>query len=172
MELDRRAIERQDFPNARRGYDPAEVDRHLRAIATAVEELKSTRSQSSTSLAGAAAERVESIVAAAEASAREIEQKAQADAKATREEADREAAERVAKAESMVSDMATRAQELKTEIDDFVARVAGLKTAVDTIRREFDDAAPAASGEAALEFEDTAIVEPEPEQKLDLDRLE
>ena len=92
MELERRYIEKSDFPQARKGYDPGEVDRHLRAIATAVEELKSTRAQSSTSLAGAAAERVEAIIAAAEASAREIE-----------ERAGRDAAERVKGAEQLVA---------------------------------------------------------------------
>ena len=40
MELDRQTIERQDFSQARRGYDPDEVDAHLTAIAAAVEELK------------------------------------------------------------------------------------------------------------------------------------
>jgi DivIVA domain-containing protein len=40
VELDRHSIERKDFPAARRGYDPDEVDRHLREIADAVDELR------------------------------------------------------------------------------------------------------------------------------------
>ena len=36
MELDRHFIERNDFGVARRGYDPDEVDRHLREIADAI----------------------------------------------------------------------------------------------------------------------------------------
>lgn len=40
MAFDRQSIERRDFPIARRGYDPASVDRHLAAIADAVEELQ------------------------------------------------------------------------------------------------------------------------------------
>ena len=40
MELERNAIERTDFAAARRGYDPEEVDRHLREIGEAVDELK------------------------------------------------------------------------------------------------------------------------------------
>lgn len=40
MAIDRQSIERRDFPIARRGYDPASVDRHLAAIADAVEELQ------------------------------------------------------------------------------------------------------------------------------------
>src|SRR5438067_485580 len=43
MELDRRYIERRDFPASRRGYDPDEVDRHLGMIAEAVEQLKASR---------------------------------------------------------------------------------------------------------------------------------
>ena len=33
MALDRQAIERTDFSQARKGYDPDEVDRHLAEIA-------------------------------------------------------------------------------------------------------------------------------------------
>lgn len=40
MAFDRQSIERRDFPIARRGYDPASVDRHLASIADAVEELQ------------------------------------------------------------------------------------------------------------------------------------
>jgi DivIVA domain-containing protein len=38
--FDRQSIERRDFPIARRGYDPASVDRHLTAIADVVEQLQ------------------------------------------------------------------------------------------------------------------------------------
>ena len=34
MDLDRQSIEQRDFPIGRRGYDPAAVDAHLRALAT------------------------------------------------------------------------------------------------------------------------------------------
>ena len=40
MELDRHRIERHDFAQARRGYDPEEVDRHLAELADAVEALR------------------------------------------------------------------------------------------------------------------------------------
>ena len=145
MELERRDIERTDFPQARRGYDTGEVDRHLRAIAAAVEELKSTRAQSAPSLAGAAAERVEAIVAAAEASARDIEERAQADAQAT-----------VANAEEMVAALVARAQELKTEVDEFVGRVVGLKAAVDTMHTDLAASVPGAVEPAP------ALASPEP----------
>src|SRR4051795_8881391 len=89
MELERQYIERRDFPPARRGYDPDEVDRHLRAVAEAVEALKGSQPrQAPTTVAGVAAERVQAIVEAAEASAREIEDRAKKDAEQTRSEAD------------------------------------------------------------------------------------
>src|SRR5947209_4517066 len=140
MELERRFIERQDFSQARRGYDPVEVDRHLQTVAQAVDELKAradAQPQQAT-LAGTAASRVESIVAAAEASAREIEEKAHADAQQVRDQAERDAAERISGAEEMVTNLTARAQELQREVDDFVARIGSLKGAVDTIRTEFD----------------------------------
>ena len=40
VDLDRQSIERRDFPIARRGYDPAVVDAHLRALAAEVQELR------------------------------------------------------------------------------------------------------------------------------------
>ena len=43
MELDRQSIERQDFSQARKGYDPDEVDAHLSALAAQIEELKSAQ---------------------------------------------------------------------------------------------------------------------------------
>src|SRR4051794_34372481 len=172
MDLDRRNIEKRDFSQARRGYDPGEVDRHLTAIAEAVEQLRQAQAheQQPTSLAGAAATRVEAIVAAAEASAREIEENARAEAAATREQAERDAAERVANAQEMVTSLTSRAQELEREVQDFVGRVGGLKAAVDSVRTDFDAAAPS-SGES-LDL-DVGSLEPEPEiASLDLGAAE
>jgi DivIVA domain-containing protein len=152
MELDRRDIEKTDFPQARRGYDPAAVDSHLRGIAQAVEELKRSRAQSSSSLAGAAAERVEAIVGAAEASAREIEERAQADA-----------AERVRRAEAAVEELLGRTEALKAEVDDFVARMAGFKTSIEQMRADFDSGArPDPAATAVLEPVSVPVPRPEP----------
>jgi DivIVA domain-containing protein len=142
MELERRYIERRDFPPTRRGYDPDEVDRHLRAIAEAVEALKSSTPQTAT-LANTAASRVESIVAAAEGSAREIEEKARTEASEIRAQAERDAAEKVNRGAEMVDRLFTRATELQKEIGELLERVGGLKSAVDTIRTDFDEVAPA-----------------------------
>lgn len=95
MDIDRQAIERRDFPISRRGYEPAAVDAHLRALASEVDQLQRERSDggSEPSLASAAGSQVQGILAAAEAAASEIEQQARESARRTREEADRDAAQ-------------------------------------------------------------------------------
>jgi hypothetical protein len=95
VDIDRQAIERRDFPISRRGYEPAAVDAHLRALAGEIEELQRERSGggSEPSLASAAGTQVQSILAAAEAAAADIERQAREAAQATRQEADRDAAQ-------------------------------------------------------------------------------
>ena len=80
MELERRDIQRTDFASVRRGYDPAEVDEHLRAIADAAEQNQEAPGENTP--AGAAARGVKKILESAEKVAAEIEQ-------AAREEAER-----------------------------------------------------------------------------------
>ena len=93
MDIDRQAIERRDFPIARRGYDTAAVDAHLRALAGEFDELQSARAQAAgePSLATTAASQVQSILAAAETAAADIERQASKDAGDAREEAARDA---------------------------------------------------------------------------------
>ena len=93
MDIDRQAIERRDFPIARRGYDTAAVDAHLRALAGEFDELQSARAQAAgeSSLATTAATQVQSILTAAETAAADIERQATQDAGDAREEAAREA---------------------------------------------------------------------------------
>ena len=80
MALDRQSIARRDFPAARRGYDPAAVDRHLAAIADEVEDLR-RRSTPGAALAGQTSEQVRAIIEAAEAGAAGIREGAAADAR-------------------------------------------------------------------------------------------
>ncbi|MFI4984836.1 MAG: hypothetical protein ACHQAV_02480 [Solirubrobacterales bacterium] len=93
MSFDRQAIERRDFPIGRRGYDPAAVDAHLRALANEIEELQRGQrgAGSEPSLATTAGTQVHSILQAAEAAAADIERQAQQGARAAREDADRDA---------------------------------------------------------------------------------
>lgn len=134
MELERRYIERRDFSQARRGYDPDEVDRHLQLISDAVEELKRSQPREA-SLAGAAASRVEAIITAAESSAREIEEKAQADARAMREQAERDAAERIRGAEEMVERLLASGREMQAQAEDVIGRIGALQQALDAARQ-------------------------------------
>jgi hypothetical protein len=93
VDLDRQAIERRDFPIGRRGYDPAAVDAHLRALAVEFEELRRASAEGARepSLAATAASQVQSILRAAETAAADIESQAAQSASDTREEADRAA---------------------------------------------------------------------------------
>jgi DivIVA domain-containing protein len=89
LELDRQSIERRDFPIARRGYDPAAVDAHLRALAADVQELRERPEpgRASESLGSAAANQVQGILEAAETTAADIERNAIEDATQMRQEA-------------------------------------------------------------------------------------
>ncbi len=73
MSLDRRSIEKRDFPTRLRGYDRAAVDAHLRAVADELESRVATT-------ADAAADKVRAVLGAAEQSAAEIVAQAEAEA--------------------------------------------------------------------------------------------
>ena len=142
MELDRRYITRRDFPAARRGYDPDEVDAHLRELADAVDDIRrqaeevAQRPAPTATVAGAAADQVRTIVEAAERSAGEIEHRAeaeasqtrsdaQADARATREQAAAEAAEHVRRVEDATRAMLERAGAAETQVDGLIDDLRG-----------------------------------------------
>jgi DivIVA domain-containing protein len=179
LELERRFIERTDFPVARRGYEPAEVDFHLRQVADGVEELKrSTPAGDSSSLATAAAEQVRGIVEAAERSAAEIRSKAEREAEEARRSADRavsetreragvEAAAHVQRAEEATAGLLERARAIDSELDRLVGDLRGsvgslvgavlggagsLSARLDEIRSELSevDAGTMARGEQAV----------------------
>lgn len=134
MDLKREDIERSDFPAARRGYDSKEVDRHLRAIAEAVEQLRSTQRPAPPSVSGAAAERVQSIVEAAERSAREIEQQAQQDAQRVAQEADAQAAEQLGQAQAAAEKLIARAAEIHQQADQIVTDLQAMREELGTLR--------------------------------------
>jgi DivIVA domain-containing protein len=92
VDIDRQAIERRDFPIARRGYDTAAVDAHLRALAAEIEELsRAAPGEAEPTLASTASTQVQSILQAAETAAAEIERNAVQGARDAREQADRDA---------------------------------------------------------------------------------
>lgn len=132
VDIDRQAIERRDFPIARRGYEPAAVDAHLRALAAEVEQLQRERADggSEPSLASTAGTQVQGILAAAEAAAAEIEQQARDSARRTREEADRDAAqtreEAIAQARDHVAAVAQTTSVLLGRVNGMDAEVGAL----------------------------------------------
>jgi DivIVA domain-containing protein len=93
VDFDRQAVERRDFPIGRRGYDPAAVDAHLRALADELEELQraAITGGGDASVASTAGTQVQSILQAAETAAAEIERHALENARQAREDADRDA---------------------------------------------------------------------------------
>jgi hypothetical protein len=137
VDLDRQAIERRDFPIGRRGYDPAAVDAHLRALALEVEELLRTAitGGADMSVASTAGSQVQNILAAAETAAAEIERQASEGARQAREAADRDAErtrmEAVEKAGSHVAAVAQVAATLLERVGSMDAEVRGL---VDSLR--------------------------------------
>ncbi len=170
MDLDSQSIEKRDFPISRRGYDPAAVDAHLRALADEVQELQRTlEGQGPDSLAVSAGTQVQSIVAAAEAAATEIERQAQANAQSTREGAESDAAttraEAVAQAQAQVAavgqataTLLSRVQSMDSQVAELVERLqagagglAGDLDAVEANMGELYDAAAGRRAEASTE---------------------
>ncbi len=91
MALDRRSIERKDFPVERRGYSAPAVDAHLSALADEVDSLSAELERlRRLSPAAATAEQVRSILEAAESSAAEIQRSAEEHIRGAQEQADDE----------------------------------------------------------------------------------
>jgi len=132
VEFDRQAIERRDFPIARRGYDAGAVDAHLRALAAEFEEVQraAITGGSDISLASTAGSQVQSILAAAETAAAEIERHALEAARQVREAADRDAertrGEAIEKARAHVAAVAQVAASLLERVGSMDGEVSGL----------------------------------------------
>jgi DivIVA domain-containing protein len=122
--MDPSEIRRDDFPSARKGYDPTAVDAHLRKVADfyAALEAEMARKPQSASLAGTAAERVGSIIEAAERKAAEIEAEARGHAE-----------ELVARAQAEAREQVERAQAAAAKL---VEQAEGLRAAVAVLRQE------------------------------------
>ena len=87
MALDRKSIEKTDFPVGRRGYEQEAVDAHLRWVADQVEELRRSMGDRGESLAAVATEQVRSILESAETTATKIRQQAEEESRELRERA-------------------------------------------------------------------------------------
>jgi len=132
VDFDRQAIERRDFPIGRRGYDPAAVDVHLRALAEEFEQLQrqAIGGGVDASVASTAGTQVQSILQAAETAAAEIERHALENARQVREDADRDAdrtrEEAVERARQHVAAVAQVAANLLEHVGSMDGEVNGL----------------------------------------------
>jgi DivIVA domain-containing protein len=167
VDIDRQAIEKRDFPIGRRGYDPAAVDAHLRALAAEIEELQRAARGGGSSLASTAGTQVHSILQAAETTAEDIQRQALQSARSAREDADRDAARTredaieqarvhvatVAQATSVllerVASMDGEASSLVESVRAGASRLAGDLAAVEANMGELYDAASGQAGSAA-----------------------
>ncbi len=184
VDFDRQAIERRDFPIGRRGYDPAAVDAHLRALAAEFDELQRAgiARGSDVSLASTAGTQVQSILQAAEAAAAEIErhafdsarqvrEDAARDAERTREEAVERARAHVAAVAQVAANLLERVGSMDGEVSALVeslragaGRLAADLSAVETGMSELYDAASGRGGAAVEPAEPPRAFEPEAQQ--------
>lgn len=165
--LDRQSIEKRDFPIGRRGYDPAAVDAHLRALATEVEELRRPlEHRAGETLGSTAGTQVQGILEAAEATAADIERKAAEDARLTRAQADSDAkrtrADAVQRAQTHVAAVAKATSVLSERVESLdgetgtlvdslragASRLAADLSSVETNMAELYDAAAGRAGQA------------------------
>jgi DivIVA domain-containing protein len=116
MALERKDIERSDFPTARRGYDRAAVDTHLQNVAEQLDELSRRNAKPADTLATGASEQVRQILAAAEASAAEIKAEAEREAKALRDTAAAEGREHVARVSEAARALTDRIGAMEAEL--------------------------------------------------------
>ncbi|HZV75850.1 MAG TPA: hypothetical protein VFF79_19245 [Conexibacter sp.] len=109
MPLDRRSIEKRDFPARLRGYDRTAVDGHLRAIADELEARVATT-------ADAAAEQVRAVLVAAEQSAAAIVAGAEAEAQRIGSVAGRAGDEMTARVSAAANGALERIEALRGEL--------------------------------------------------------
>jgi DivIVA domain-containing protein len=186
VDFDRQAVERRDFPIGRRGYDPAAVDAHLRALADELEELQraAITGGADVSVASTAGTQVQSILQAAETAAAEIERHALENARQVREDADRdadrtreEAVERARQHVAAVAQVTARLLEHVGSMDGEVSalvesmragagRLAADLSAVETGMSELYDAASGRTN-AAVEPAPPRQYEPEPPRQFE-----
>jgi hypothetical protein len=107
--LDRRSIEKRDFPARLRGYDRATVDAHLRWIADELETRVATS-------ADAAAEQVRAVLSAAERSAAEIVAQAESGAQRIGSAAARAGDESTARVTAAASGALERIEALRSDL--------------------------------------------------------
>jgi hypothetical protein len=126
--MEREQILKEDFPTARKGWDPDAVRAHLESVAARLPK-------SDVSLADTAAERVGSIIAAAEATAAEIEERASTESEALLTSARSEAEQLLAAARTEADGIVARArEEAQGRIDQAHGAVESLVSQAEDLR--------------------------------------
>ena len=145
--MEREEIVREDFPSARKGWDPEAVKAHLNALAERLPK-------GSGSIGEVAADRVGKIVGVAEATAAEIEaeagKQAEAIVAAARGEAEEiisrarsEAQARIEQAQKAVESLVEQAEDLRGKVGSLGESLAGeVRTRVSDTTGSGDDAEP------------------------------
>jgi DivIVA domain-containing protein len=162
MSISREEIVRSDFPTARKGYDPAAVDAHLRTVADSLE------GASEPSLADVAAQKVGGIIEAAEEKAKEIEADARREADEVLAAAKTQARDQIERAQRSVAKLVGQADDLRERIGAMADEVIGpAQAAAETPQPEpVPEPQPEPVPEPAPpqpEIDPTPVVVPEPE---------
>jgi DivIVA domain-containing protein len=171
--LERQDIERRDFPVTRRGYDPEEVDAHLRRLADEMERLARSPRAPET-MASASSEQVRAIVAAAEATAAQITRQAEEEADRARREASAQAGEPLARVSDAARAMLERLDAMEHEVADLLqnlrprasrlaAELDALQAGAAELRAPGRPAEPEAAPPVVEEFADEVEVQEQPE---------
>ena len=186
MALERRDIEKRDFPIGRRGYDPEAVDRHLSQVAAQVEELRAEAAEAAKrageSLATASSQQVRAIIDAAESTAADITRDAKEGAERTRADAASQAREHVAKVadatagmlqrvDAMEGELGALVETLRTGANRLIADLGQLRDSMGELRAEEQpepapprekEPEPVEEKEPTVEEEEPAVEEKEP----------
>ncbi|MEA2312895.1 MAG: hypothetical protein QOE28_2863 [Solirubrobacteraceae bacterium] len=161
--MDRDAIERRDFPVARRGYDQGAVDEHLRRVADEIESLRERPAPApASSLSAGTSEQVRGILEAAERSASEL-----------RDDAGKRASAHVATVAEAADGMLSRLDELQGELSRLMdaLRSSGERVAggLAELQERVGGGAAPDPGRPPAPVEDFAAAAPEPEPEPEPD---
>jgi len=154
---------------SRRGYDPAEVDAHLSAVADEVVALQAAPRGAET-LASSASDHVRAIVEVAESSAAQIRREAQNEADATRQRAEEHAHQMSASSAAMLERLEATKRELEAVIESLRAGTDSFNTDAGTLAAAHaavaESAATAGNGAGAAAASAPAESEPASEPEL------
>jgi hypothetical protein len=182
--LDRQAIEREDFPVGRQGYDPDEAEAHLAGLA-GEEQLRRSARQRTDAPAAAASEQVRAVVEAAERSAAEIEPEADdeggdvapeagARAAAAGERASAQSGDDVARLSEFTHRVRERLETMESELSALTESLrAGGERLTSELRRleaSLEEVTHAVAPRARFESDPPAVRASEPEQARAADR--